>query len=99
LPVFTAGFPADDLFGGIYRSKVATIATACVLLIVGALLRNRIFNRHEFSNVPSFVLALVFAGIGSAMCLYQCSLPALLSSLFVLLGLNRQLQVFRQTRV
>lgn len=99
LPVFRADFPADDLFGWIYQSKTGTVTMACILLITGSLLSNRIFNRHEFFNVPSYVLSIVYAGLGSAMCLYQCSLPALLSSLFILLGLNRQLVVFRQTRV
>ncbi|MFM9985908.1 MAG: hypothetical protein ACKVOK_11790 [Flavobacteriales bacterium] len=99
LPVYQAEFPADDLFGWIYQSKTATIAIAMILIIMGSLLSNSIFNKHEFYNVPSFVLSLVYAGIGSAMCLYQCSLPALLSALFILIGLDRQLRVFRQTRV
>lgn len=99
LPVFNSDFPADDVFGWIYQSKVGTIGMACALLIAGALLCNSIFNRHEFFNVPCYVLSIVYAGLGSAMCLYQCSLPALLSSLFMLLGLNKQMQVFKQSRV
>jgi hypothetical protein len=99
LAVFRADFPADDLFGWIYESKNATIGVAISMVMAGAFFSNYIFNRHEFINVPTFVIALIYAVIGSTMCLYQCSLPALLSALFMLMGLHRHLSVFRQTRV
>ncbi len=99
LPIFNSNFPADDLFVWVYQNKVGTIALACALLISGAWLSNTIFNRHEFFNVPSYVLAIIYAGLGSAISLYQCSLPALIASLFILLGLNKQMQVFKQSKV
>lgn len=99
LPVFQADFPADQLFGWIYQNKLATIGSAMALIIAGALLSNFLFNRHEFFNSPTFVISLLYAVLASTMCLYQCSLPALLSALFLLMGLNRHLTVFRQARV
>ncbi len=99
LPIFNCNFPADDLFGWVYQSKAGTVAMACVLVIAGALLSNSVFNRHEFYPVPSYIISLVYAGLGSAMCLHNCSLPALLAALFIIIGLNKQLQVFKQSRV
>lgn len=99
LPLVQADFPADDLFFQIYRSKEMTVAVASALLIAGAFFCNAVFNKHEFYNIPVFVPALMYAMLGSVISVMQLSLPALLANIFVLAGLNRQLQVFRQTRV
>lgn len=99
LPIVQADFPADELFAWVYTSRMAVVLSAVVLLLGGAFLSNGIFNRHEFFNVPVYVPAIVYAMVGSAFCLIQTSLPALIANIFVLAGLNRQLRIFRQTRV
>lgn len=94
-----ADFPADALFAFFSRSPKGSVIVAMILLMAGSFLSNAVFNRHEFFNLPSFVPALLYATVGSTMSLYQLSIPALAAALFVLLGLNRQMQIFRQTRV
>jgi MFS family permease len=99
LPIHNYNFPADDLFAWVYKSKELTVGVVCALVIAGSLLSNAVFNRHEFYPVPSYIISLVYAGLASAMCLHHCSPPALLAALFMLIGLNKQLQVFKQARV
>lgn len=99
LPVIQADFPADQIFYWVYQSKSAVAFCASALILAGAFLSNMVFNRHEFINVPVYVTALMYAMIGSALSVCQLSLPALLANIFVLMGLNRQLRIFRQTRV
>jgi hypothetical protein len=65
----------------------------------GAMLANRVFNKHEFLNVPVFVPAFVYAMSASALCLIQMSIPALLANIFILLGLQKHLTVHRQPRI
>ena len=99
LPVAQADFPIDSIFEFFYGSQKGAVIAAIILLIAGAFFSNAVFNRHEFFNVPSYVPALMYAFVGSTLSLYQLSIPALVASLFVLAGLNRQMQIFRQTRV
>lgn len=92
-------YPADSMLQVLYTSKIGTITAAMVLLLAGSFLSNAIFNRHEFFNIPSYVPALLYALVGSTLSVYQLSVPALLGALFLLLGVNRQLSIYRQTRV
>jgi hypothetical protein len=94
-----ADFPADELFYGVYQSQILTVGITSLLIIAGAFISNLVFNRHEFFNVPVYVPALMYAMVGSVLVLIQLSLPVLLANIFLLAGLNKQLKVFRQTRV
>jgi len=99
IAIVQADFPVDSLFEVFYSSPKGAIIGAMLLITGGSFISNAVFNRHEFFNVPSYVPALMYAVIGGTMTLYQLSIPALVASIFVLLGLNKQMQIFRQTRV
>ncbi len=92
-------FPADEIFQYVYRSKEAVVGLTALLIIVGAFVSNGVFNRHEFYNVPVYVPAVMYAMTATVLSVIQLSLPLLLANVFLLAGLNRQLQVFRQSRV
>jgi hypothetical protein len=94
-----ADFPADDLFYWVYQSKAMVVGITATLIIAGAFYSNLVFNRHEFYNVPVFVPAIMYAMSATVLSLIQLSLPVLLANVFFLAGLNKQLLVFRQTRV
>lgn len=94
-----AGFPADELFAGVYTSQLALVVTSIILILSGAILANMVFNRHEFYNVPVYVPALIYSMTAVAISVIQLSVPVLISNVFLLAGLNKQLKVFRQTRV
>ncbi len=92
-------FPADDLFYWVYQSKAAVVGITASLIIAGAFFANLVFNKHEFYNVPVYVPAIMYAMTATVLSLIQLSLPVLLANVFLLAGLNKQLLVFRQTRV
>lgn len=94
-----AGFPSDELFSAIYASKFLLVVTTIVLILVGAVLSNLIFNKHEFYNIPVYVPAVMYAITAVTISSIQLSLPVLTANIFILAGLNKQLRVFRQTRV
>jgi hypothetical protein len=98
LPLIDADFPADQFFAGLYQNNTLVVLMAMALIAAGSFLINYIFNRNEFYNTPSFVPALMYALLGCTSSLYQISLPVLLSNLFFLVGIGRQLSVFRQTK-
>jgi hypothetical protein len=63
-----------------------------------AWLANAVFNRSGF-NTPTYVIALIYAFLGGVWSLHQCSPSVLIASILVLIGLERQLRIFKQTRV
>lgn len=71
----------------------------CLAVLLGAWLANAVFNRSEFFNTPTYVIALMYAYLGGVWSLHQCSPSVLLASILVLIGLERQLRIFKQTRV
>lgn len=92
-------FPADEIFQYVYQSTEAVVGLTALLIIAGAFISNAVFNRHEFYNVPVYVPAVMYAMTASVLSVIQLSMPLLLANIFLLAGLNRQLQVFRQSRV
>ncbi len=76
------------------RAIVVTIA-----VLFGAWLANSVFNRSEFFNTPTYVIALIYAFLGGVWSLHQCSPSVLIAGVLVLLGLDRQLRIFKQSRV
>jgi hypothetical protein len=92
-------FPMDSVFFPYYSSPAIILTILFVLILGGAMLANRVFNKHEFLNVPVFVPAFTYAMSASALCLIQMSIPALLANIFILLGLQRHLTIHRQPRV
>jgi hypothetical protein len=98
IPV-VSGFPSDELFRFVYLNSTTLAVTTSVLILSGAILANLIFNKHEFYNIPVFVPALMYAVTAVAISMIQLSLPVLLANVFLLAGLNKQLRIFRQTRV
>jgi hypothetical protein len=98
LPLVQADFPADQFFAGLYQNNMMVVLLTMAVIAAGSFLINYIFNRNEFHSTPSFVPALMYALLGCTSSLYQFSLPVLLSNLFFLVGIGRQLSVSRQTK-
>lgn len=92
-------FPIESILFPYYSSPAIILTIVFVLILGGAMLANRVFNKHEFLNVPVFVPAFVYVMSASALCLIQMSIPALLANIFILLGLQKHLTIHRQPRV
>lgn len=93
-----ADFPLEDVLQGVMPFAWYGVSIAASLIIIGALVSNIVFNRHEFHMSPSYVPALIYATVAVALCLIRCSIPALAANVAVILGLNRYLEVFRQSK-
>jgi hypothetical protein len=100
-PMVSMDLPLPMEAGLNYWFAAAWLRTlvASVLVLLGAFLANAVFNRSEFFGTPTFVIALLYAFLGGVWTLHQCSLSVLMANVLVLLGLERQLKIFKQTRV
>ena len=92
-----AQFPLDRLLFPLLKIPYLGISIAAVFIIIGAVLANIIFNRHEFNTAPSFVPALLYTVVATTFCLLKCNLPILVANVAVIIGLNRLMEVFRQS--
>lgn len=92
-----AHFPLDRLLLPLIKIPYLGISIAAVFIIFGALLANIIFNRHEFNTSPTFVPALLYTLVATTLCLIKCNLPILIANVAVIIGLNRLMEVFRQS--
>lgn len=90
-------FPFERMLHPVLELPWAGAVIACVLIITGALLSNLIFNRHEFNNAPTFVPGLLYAIISVCLCLIKINLAALTANVAVIVGINRLMEVFRQS--
>ncbi|MCC6600601.1 MAG: hypothetical protein IT223_07980 [Crocinitomicaceae bacterium] len=99
LKTIDQGFPLDNALAPLYSMPYPVAFLAIILLSLGAIQANAVFNRHGFFNCPSFIPALLYVITGTAFCLNGISFPQLTSNLLVLIGLNRLLQVYRQPQV
>jgi hypothetical protein len=99
LIAFDSGFPVDRFLLGWYQGPLSLAFLVGIFILAGAYLANRVFNRHEFFNVPVFVPAFIYSLLATTLALIQLSVPALLANLFVLVGLNNHLKIFQQPRV
>jgi hypothetical protein len=93
-----ADFPIEDVLSKVMPFAYYGVSIAAILIMVGALATNIVFNRHEFHMSPSYVPALVYAVVAVTLCLIRVSIPALAANVAVIIGLNRFLEVFRQNR-
>jgi hypothetical protein len=92
-----SSFPLDRLLLPILPIPFLGVIIASVLIVLGALLANIIFNRHEFNTSPTFVPALLYAIIATALCIIKCNIPVLVANVAIIIGLNRLMEVFRQS--
>ncbi len=92
-----ADFPLDRLLAPMLTIPYFGASVAAGLIIIGSLLGNIIFNRHEFNASPTFVPALLYALVASTLCLIKCNIPILVANVAVVIGLNRLMEVFRQS--
>ena len=99
LVAYNADFPVDRYLVQWYNSSFLVAVVAGLLIMAGAYLSNMVFNRHEFFNVPVFVPALIYTLMATTLAVIQLSMPVLIANVFVMLGLNSQLQIFHQPRV
>lgn len=71
-------------------------ATAWMSITLGAILFNWVYNRHEFHNGPTFVPALIFSNLLTVIFLLNHSITFLFAQIFLTVGANRLLEVYRQ---
>ncbi|MFO0359514.1 MAG: hypothetical protein ACK50N_03370 [Flavobacteriales bacterium] len=90
-------FPLDRLLQPLLQISFVGVSVASAFIIFGALLANIVFNRHEFNASPTFVPALVYSLIATTLCLIKCNIPVLVANVAVIIGLNRLMEVFRQS--
>lgn len=91
--------PLSAELSGLFTEPWVTSIAAVAIVLLGSWLSNAVFNRSEFYNTPTYVVALLFALFGSVFAMYQLNFSVLLAGLLVLLGLERQLCIFKQSRV
>ncbi|MEN9639807.1 MAG: hypothetical protein RLZZ262_1676 [Bacteroidota bacterium] len=91
--------PLETSFGPWLAYGWLRAVVVCLSVLLGAWLANNVFNRSEFFNTPTYVIALIYAVLGGVWSLHQGSLSLLLANVLILIGLDRQLRIFKQTRV
>jgi hypothetical protein len=75
------------------------VAFAAVCLLLGSIMVNRLFNRHEFHDSPTYIPALIYSLCGMGTILLQFSPSVFLANLFLISGLDPLLSVYRQSKV
>lgn len=94
----TPDFPARFLLQLCHSTPWLSASLTAVFIILGALLANIVFNKHEFNAAPTFVPALIYALIASVFSLVTVNMLLLLASLPTILGINSTLDVFRHNK-
>ena len=69
---------------------------AWVVITLGAILFNWVYNRHELHNGPTYVPAIVFSNLFTVIFLLNHSITFLFAQIFLTMGANRLLEVYRQ---
>ena len=69
---------------------------AWVVITLGAILFNWVYNRHELHNGPTYVPAIVFSNLFTVIFLLNHSITFLFAQIFLTMGANRLLEVSRQ---
>jgi hypothetical protein len=91
--------PLSQELAFLYQSSWKTGIVAIVLVLFGSWLSNAVFNKSEFFNTPTYVVALLYSFFACLFCIFQFNILVLIAGLMVLLGLERQLNIFKQARV
>jgi hypothetical protein len=91
--------PLQAELSGWTAIPVLSSTLAVVVILAGSWLANAVFNKSEFYNTPAFVVAMLYALFGSIFALFQINFAVYIASLLVLIGLERQLCIFKQPRV
>ncbi len=94
----STSFPLDQWLKGWEHIPWLLVTVASGLIFLGSLVINLIFNRHEFNLAPSYVPSFLYAILSTSLAMVEVSIPNLLANLFVIVGLNKQFEVWRQNR-
>lgn len=92
-------YPVDYFIGQMAPYPWLIAALAVLLISIGALLTNVVFNRNEFHSSPSYVPVFLYAIVASGFSMVQLNMALLLGNIFLLLATFYLLDVFRQSRV
>ena len=90
-------FPIDRMLIPLANHSWLMIFITVCLIISGGLLANIVFNRHEFNNAPTFVPGLLYAIVSLTLCLVKINIAALAANVTVVIGINRLMEIFRQS--
>lgn len=93
-----SNFRADSMLS-VQGISWLPLVFSSICILAGAIYANRVFNRHEFHDSPTYVPGLLYTLIATGCMLLQFSPSILLANLFLLAGLDPLLGVFRQGRV
>lgn len=94
----STSFPMDQWLKSFVSYPWLLVSVAVALISLGCFVSNLIFNRHEFNIAPSYVPSLLYGMLSTTMCLVEVSIPVLFANLCIVIGLNRQFEVWRQNR-
>lgn len=92
------GHPALEWFTPLYQWNLGPAVAAWILITVGALRINVLFNRHEFYPSAVYIPGLIYAITAVVLIQRDFSLHALLANVCAIAGIDTVMRVSRQTR-
>jgi len=98
IPTMASQYRVDRMLEGQWFAG-APLIISLVCLLLGSIQVNRLFNRHEFHDSPTYIPSLIYFVSGIGLLFLQFSPSVYIANLFVILGLHPLLSVYRQQRV
>lgn len=80
-------------------SPVNNLMLALVILVIQALLFNRIINNYNLLGKQTFLPALLYVNIGSLLSPFLVLSPALICNFFILIIIERFLSIYKKSEV
>lgn len=96
IPLHSIGYSAEYICP---KEHWAVVIISIVLTIVGGLLANRLFNLNEFTNTPVFMPAVMYMLVMTTLGITQLHMPTLASNVFLIMGLQFQLRIYKQPNI
>ena len=96
IPEVPQQFPFDIINLECVLTPWLGAASAWIIITLGGILFNWVYNRHELHNGPTYVPALIFSNLFTVIFLLNHSITFLLAQIFMTVGANRLLEVYRQ---
>lgn len=107
IPLYFSGYrsvvptysPLRSLFEEIDLSGIWIPIVTGVLIFLAAVIADRVFNRHEFMSDRHHLPGMWYPLLVMPFLAHPSIIPILIANIFILIGIGRLVQVFRQPRV
>jgi hypothetical protein len=96
--VISSGYPIDAVLAALAHPVFLPIILTAILLVVGSISVNTVFNQFELHSSPTYMPGFLYALCGLVLTFMQWSIPALLANIVLLLGMHSIMSVYRQAR-